>query len=622
MATMKEEQPRKKGIDDGDEMRLRDPTKNFSGDSSGANAEIVDQILGTSERKRARPTSSLDVRVDHGDKLARPPTVKKLQRNAQGSYNRAQGGRVSKQKYQLSDLEGMSEDQLLQALYDDPELASAAAAAAEKIQKTKKPHTPRSSRTRYNRSIPDRQRGSTKYPAHLKAMMDDGIPIKQWIILLVLIGAGVYQLRKALVGPTIPSAKKGRRPPRQLFKKGKKTKSFKPQAADPIEDIPDITEEDVVKPKAARKVNNKKKKLRTKQASKAKKTTNEPKPREVNSHDSPDSISTDGSSSTDGARETDRLDLAPVTTSFEVDEPMPNEPSAPLSSTANDGWKTVGSKQPPAPEVPVKVQNRPLDEASKKTVVSDARPAIETVPSDSVSQGTGQSDAAPGLNPPAIEEKETEAAPGLSPRAIEEKETETVEEKETETEDAKDQDAESNHSLPLEASSSKDEEPENGASVPSPVSCKPPAVGDASEDDIPSNDNDNVTQEVAKGGTDERSSESVDHSTVGGEESANDTPADSNQIQEPADRGDLASNEESMESQDSPSVAGQNKEEKTDDAAGISEVVPPDTTHDEALAKKLQLEEERWAKSSALAESASAEEVWAEVPTKRKKRAS
>ncbi|KAI2511007.1 hypothetical protein MHU86_3319 [Fragilaria crotonensis] len=118
-------------------MRLKN-APDYSMDSGSSTPEVVEQLLGA---KRARPASSLDVKVSNGKNLTRPPKNKKPQANQQQHISkdpiRPRGGSgIPRTKFDLSELEGLTEEEILQALQDDPELAAAAAAAAERMRKS------------------------------------------------------------------------------------------------------------------------------------------------------------------------------------------------------------------------------------------------------------------------------------------------------------------------------------------------------------------------------------------------------------------------------------------------------------------------------------------------------
>lgn len=276
-------------------MRLNDPT--FAD---------IDQMTG---QKRARPTSSsLDVLTEDGHKKTTP--IRLTDEHA----------------------EKMEREAMLQALYDDPKLAEKTQSAKDRRNKE--------GGAKSNAAFQDKA-----YPHHLKAMMEDGVPVKQWIILLFLIGAGVYQLRKALVGPSVlahvatqkggkistkrkAKTKKGGKSNNKAAKAGASTSK---NAA--LVDV-EFDWEDKLgtkKPQASQKnvtFHAQNKKTTQKETASAPKLPS----------DSPDSISTDGSSSTDGEDLPPHIIATPQKNIQAVDSLV----FAEIDSAANnDGWQTI-----------------------------------------------------------------------------------------------------------------------------------------------------------------------------------------------------------------------------------------------------------------------------------------
>ena len=331
-------------------MRIKNNAE-FSLDSDAATPEVVNQLLGAAERKRARPASSLDIKVSNGESLTRPPKSKTAaaqgqqssqeQQNALKESKRPRGGSgIPHTKFDLSDLDALTNEEIMQALYDDPELAAIAAAAAEKMQK--KSEVPPA------QELPKRSRITSDHPAHLKAMMDKGVPVKQWIVLLVLLAAGLYQLRKALslpkktnIGITV-SAKKV---DKQSIRKGGKKKgkpsvpvrnkshaaSAPPVVAHALTRMTRLEEELLVEELAVaagakeETKNKKKKKTRKPNENKEQRREDSIAPKGGNSPESPDSVSTDGSSSTEGGA-----------------EDAGDERRADTAANDGDEWHTVG----------------------------------------------------------------------------------------------------------------------------------------------------------------------------------------------------------------------------------------------------------------------------------------
>lgn len=210
-------------------MRLNNPGAAYNGETNGPNAEIVDHLLGgtqaASSRRLARSSSvsvsSLDYKAKGrksenlattkpGKRKAPPQQVNEQQQQQQHLRRvvptRARGSSgPPPRKYDLSDLDTMDEEQIIKAIYDDPELAAAAAAKAAEQKKrppTGPPTGARKSRDRQNRASSGRSKEFSEYPDHLREMMDGGVPVTQWIILVALLGVGLYHLIKLLQGPT------------------------------------------------------------------------------------------------------------------------------------------------------------------------------------------------------------------------------------------------------------------------------------------------------------------------------------------------------------------------------------------------------------------------------------
>lgn len=305
----------------------------------------------------------------------------------------------------------------MQALYDDPELAAAAAAAAEKMDEGK--------------SIPKRSRTVSEYPDHLRAMMDEGVPIKQWIILLVLLGAGLYQLRKVLVVGSSNNAKnkklekgsKAEKPSRKGGKqKGKRKSSsssssfVKARSSAPVVvksapkvEVSLVEEVPVAAAAAPKKAIKNKKKARNRQKNKPPAIAVETKKEETDalSHESPDSISTDGSSSTTGVEEQAAI------------SPMSNKVESVIVEAIdeNDGWQTVGApvvetkaaSKAVAKQVPV-AANSP---AQVPDVIEEMELAVEPTNGKEVAAPTsGEQASKPGKKKKGKKKAASEETPG------------------------------------------------------------------------------------------------------------------------------------------------------------------------------------------------------------------
>lgn len=185
----------------------------------GPNAHVVDQLLGNDHRKRSRPTgSSLDYhKPEDADSLVTPGDLpeqqdqehyqQQQQQTDEGSRpkiaTRARGssGIPPRGKLQLEDLQGMSQDEIMQALYEDPELAAAAASQVD----NDKPSTASSSSSSSSASgnakkIPQGKR--------VDSLKERGFPFVQWAVLLLLLGLAIYQIYKSMLAPSTKSRSK------------------------------------------------------------------------------------------------------------------------------------------------------------------------------------------------------------------------------------------------------------------------------------------------------------------------------------------------------------------------------------------------------------------------------
>lgn len=115
-------------------------------------------------------------------------------------------------RYELSDLEHLSREQVMHALYSDPELAQEAARMAEKMSEKEGPPSAAPTKSRRSSSSGKKRvaKEFSEYPDHLRERMDGGVPVLQWVILLVLLGAALFQLRKILTLPDTKDPAKGR----------------------------------------------------------------------------------------------------------------------------------------------------------------------------------------------------------------------------------------------------------------------------------------------------------------------------------------------------------------------------------------------------------------------------
>jgi hypothetical protein len=192
------------------------------------NANLVDQFTAERSRDGPRASSSLLYKPRARDAsrhyvypppLAAPPAVESAPRRQSShprSVTRARGssGIPPRGKLELSDLHGLSEDEFLQALQDDPELA---AAVAEQVQRRKTESTSQGRDGSRRSQPPKRASRTTESPKVLRKgerieqLQKDGVPVFQWIVVLALLGVALYQLYKTLSEPSAADKAKATR---------------------------------------------------------------------------------------------------------------------------------------------------------------------------------------------------------------------------------------------------------------------------------------------------------------------------------------------------------------------------------------------------------------------------
>ncbi|KAL3941328.1 MAG: hypothetical protein SGBAC_004302 [Bacillariaceae sp.] len=230
-------------------MRLNEP-------NNRANTNIVNTLLGE-ESRYGGSKSSLDYKEQNNGVLTTAKTAKKKtdQKNQSNQEEKEpqqpeqeESERKNERKssfptrarertgipprrYDLSDLAKMDEYDLMNALREDPEFAAAVqeysaqldekekaekAAEEERKDRRSKPSSapvaerrkarlaksaPSSSSSSSSEPVaaPTIRPGSEIYPNHVRDLMDSGVPVTQWIVLLLLVGAGLY----FLMGPEL-----------------------------------------------------------------------------------------------------------------------------------------------------------------------------------------------------------------------------------------------------------------------------------------------------------------------------------------------------------------------------------------------------------------------------------
>lgn len=171
--------------------RTRAQTSSLDYKNSGGsnNRAVIDQNIVTtakvlsSEQQRQQKASNNQNSGQSQQQQQRPKTATR----ARGSS----GIPPRKAKIELSDLQGMTEDQIMQALYADPELAELAAEQIAQAQKHSNQKQRKAGGVGSNSSKASGNRGD-------KMIKEKGFPYEQWAVLLILVGFGVYHLFKSM----------------------------------------------------------------------------------------------------------------------------------------------------------------------------------------------------------------------------------------------------------------------------------------------------------------------------------------------------------------------------------------------------------------------------------------
>jgi hypothetical protein len=183
--------------------------------------------------KRSRPTSSLDFKADPAEpKLiamdnaygssrsssrassqSSQKTDPTPQRNdfagkryVHPTRSRGSGG-IPKLPRTLADLDRMSQEEVAEALYNDPLLAEQLKERYEQQKQQKQQQEAGHTRRSSSKSSGGGGTSFVKGGDRVTILKENGIPYQQWGILLICIGIGLYQLYKAMKPPA--SGKKG-----------------------------------------------------------------------------------------------------------------------------------------------------------------------------------------------------------------------------------------------------------------------------------------------------------------------------------------------------------------------------------------------------------------------------
>ena len=353
--------------------RLANQDANKGEARTGPNAAVVDKILGLSnDRKRARPVpagtvaSTLDYKGDTTAAAGKQVTPRHFKTQTAAANDaapaatttRARGSNgIPPRAVDMADLEGMDAEQILQAMYDNPDLVKAAADYVDQEKKT----GPKKQRGTYDKN---RKKKSPTYQRNpdgkvvmesadrLELMKEEGFPYTQWVVILLWLGVAVYHVLKVWRGPrktgtSFVTVKK-------VKGKGKKGPKRSVPAAEPKFNSANVN-------KIAAQIEGTKKtatatKWQQQQSAAVSKGKKKAKPRKIkpaaaaagkktDGVESPDYVSTDGSSSTTGEAAQHSMPNAAATAAAAQSKLKVATPTVTDEAFLDDGdWQTVGVK--------------------------------------------------------------------------------------------------------------------------------------------------------------------------------------------------------------------------------------------------------------------------------------
>lgn len=317
---------------------LQQQQRRNGGDGSGGGGGIG----GSEEQQQQHPV--------------RPPVSTRAARGGGSSSSSSSAGLPPAAVLDMADLEGMTSDELMKALYDNPELVQAAADYVEQEKAEKKKQRQarkKNKKPQYHRTADGRVKETGNI---LDMMREEGFPYTQWIIILCLVGAAMYQAYKLYKGPGAKTTQQQHSPTKKS--KGKKgaatNRSSAPKAKARTLNVDKLAAEIEGQSKVVAVAAPKKKKVQRKPK------TNKPQhvaSKKTDGVESPDSCSTDGSSSTtaEAAAQHASMDDAVVVqtkkTKTASRKPAVASTAAVYDEVDQGEWQTVGVKSAPEPEV-------------------------------------------------------------------------------------------------------------------------------------------------------------------------------------------------------------------------------------------------------------------------------
>lgn len=224
--------------------RLKD---NKPGEPAGYQSAIFDYDGGNNKMKRTRPyRSSLDYKLaaapgSNNNMYVIPPPSSSASGGGMGQASgrsqdqstprmvttRARGSSGIPPPHQqgewtLEDLQHLDEETMMRVLYENPHLA----AEVERLQQENNNAAMDQMRRRTNDRSSARRKAVDSGSSYIDDLRKDGIPVVQWVMCLLLLGALVYQIYKTLQGPSTTGKAAKKAPKGSQKKKVKATASL------------------------------------------------------------------------------------------------------------------------------------------------------------------------------------------------------------------------------------------------------------------------------------------------------------------------------------------------------------------------------------------------------------
>ena len=316
---------------------------------------------------------------------------RKVKTRARGSSGIPPPEVVAQQQHSwtLEELQNLDEETLVRVLYENPQLTAEVDRLRRSSGTTMDTKMSSSSKRGMTMDRNKRQRsaaGTLDKTSYLEEMRKDGIPVVQWTILLVLLGALLYQLYKALQGPAAKKTSSNYSSKKNTTAAASSSKKNKSRSTKVLDSELERLAQEVGPSVQSKTVTSVKKKMTKKKGSSSK-----PK-----SSNATTSINRSGSSKTEKPKKVEPFDpTVPALASETFHEGA--------TATDQEGWKVVGATGSKPNE------KKKTSTPTKETNVANTNTAVATV------ENTNNAPAAAVVTPDANGKRVAKENPASSP---------------------------------------------------------------------------------------------------------------------------------------------------------------------------------------------------------------